>query len=383
MIELDLAGRRHEREGIFGVNAAFDGMTTEGNVLLAITKLLTEGHANLFLNDIDAGNHLGHRVFDLNTRIHLDEIKLAVLVEKFEGSRTTVTNLAAGFGTTLANTRNETGRNMRRRCLFDHLLMATLHRAISLTKVNRILVLVGKHLNFNMAWIFEELFHVDRRIAEELPGFLARHGNGVDQRRLGMDDTHATTATTARRLDNDRIADLAGDLDHFLGVFRQGTIRTRHAGNASGLHRVLGGHFIAHQTNCFRTRPDEHEAGSLDALGKIGVLGQETVTRMDGLGVGHFSSRNDGRHIQVALRRRCRADTDGLISQLDVLGLAVGFGVNHHRLDTQFAAGALNPERDLAPVRNQDFFEHFRGLSRSRTAAHQIQPARRCPRESP
>jgi hypothetical protein len=35
-------------------------------------------------------------------------------------------------------------------------------------------------------------------------------------------------------------------------------------------------------------RADEDEAALLDALGEVGVLGQEAVAGVDGLGVGHL-----------------------------------------------------------------------------------------------
>ena len=69
---------------------------------------------------------------------------------------------------------------------------------------------------------------------------------------------------------------------------------------------------------------------------------------MDGLRIRHFGGGNDRRHVQVALCRCCRADADGFVRELHILGFAVGFRVNNHRFDAQFAAGALDAEGDLA-----------------------------------
>ncbi|MPM88124.1 hypothetical protein SDC9_135225 [bioreactor metagenome] len=79
---------------------------------------------------------------------------------------------------------------------------------------------------------------------------------------------------------------------------------------------------------------------------------------MDGFRIGHLGSRDDGRHVEVGQRGRSRTDTDGLVGQLDVLGITVGFGVHHHRLDTQLTASALDAQGDLAPVGNQNFLKH-------------------------
>ena len=79
---------------------------------------------------------------------------------------------------------------------------------------------------------------------------------------------------------------------------------------------------------------------------------------MDGLSVGHFCRRNDGGHVQVAEGRGCRANAHRLFGQLHIFGLAIGFGVNHHRFYTQFFASTLNSQRDFATVGDQDFFKH-------------------------
>ena len=85
---------------------------------------------------------------------------------------------------------------------------------------------------------------------------------------------------------------------------------------------------------------------------------------MDSLGIGHLCSGNDGRNVQVTERRSSRADTDRLVGQLNVLGIAVSLGVHDHGLDAQLAASTLHAQRNLAPVGNKDFFKHGRTLSR-------------------
>ena len=79
---------------------------------------------------------------------------------------------------------------------------------------------------------------------------------------------------------------------------------------------------------------------------------------MDRLGIGDFSRRNDGGHIEIALGRRGGADAYRLVGEFDVFGFSVGFGIDHYRFDAEFAASALHAQGDLASVGNQDFFEH-------------------------
>ena len=67
--ERDLAGRWYEREGIFGVDAAFDRMAL--NVMsFWRSAAFAGGDADLFLDDIDAGDRLGDRMFD-RTRVFI------------------------------------------------------------------------------------------------------------------------------------------------------------------------------------------------------------------------------------------------------------------------------------------------------------------------
>ena len=65
---------------MLGVDAAFDRMAEKTDVFLLQRQRRTGGDADLFGDEIDAGDRLGHGMLDLNARVHLDEIKAAVLV---------------------------------------------------------------------------------------------------------------------------------------------------------------------------------------------------------------------------------------------------------------------------------------------------------------
>ena len=181
-----------------------------------------------------------------------------------------------------------------------------------------------------------------------------------------MHDAHAAPAAAARGLDDHRIADRPRHaLDRLLRVVGQRAFRAGHAGHARLDHRLLGRDLVAHDADRLGRRADEGEAALLDALGEVGVLRQEAVAGVDRLGVGHLGGGDDRRHVEVALRRGGRADADRLVGELDVLRVAVGLGIDDHRLDAQFAAGALDAQGDLAPVGDQDLLEHLSAPGRS------------------
>src|SRR5207245_8667791 len=91
---------------------------------------------------------------------------LIFFIEEFECTGAAIADLAARFGGALADSQYRTGRDARRARFLDDFLMAALHRAIALEQVDRVLVLVGKHLDLDMARIGEKLFEVDGRVAE-------------------------------------------------------------------------------------------------------------------------------------------------------------------------------------------------------------------------
>ncbi|MDT4844570.1 hypothetical protein FQZ97_785360 [compost metagenome] len=209
-----------------------------------------------------------------------------------------------------------------------------------------------------MARVLEKLLHVHLGVAESGPGLGLGGLHRVQQRRLGVHDPHAATATTASRLDDDGITHRLGgalDDDRIVG---QSAVRARHARHAGADHGLLGRNLVAHQANRLGRRADEGEPALLDPLGEIGVLRQEAVAGVNGFGVGHLGRGDDGGHAEVALPRSRRPDTDRLIRQAHILGIAIGFGIDHHRLDAHLTASALDPQGNFTPVGDQDFFEH-------------------------
>ena len=73
-----LAGGWAKSSRVFGVDTAFDRVPADHHVFLSDREPLASRHRELLFNNVDPGDHLGHRMFDLHTRIHFDEIELAV-----------------------------------------------------------------------------------------------------------------------------------------------------------------------------------------------------------------------------------------------------------------------------------------------------------------
>ena len=139
-----------------------------------------------------------------------------------------------------------------------------------------------------------------------------------------MHHSHPSAAATARRFDDDGIADAFGRSPNDNGVVRQLALGARDARHARFDHGLLGRDLVAHNANRFRRRTNELETAFFDPLGKVCVFTQEAVARVNGFCIGHFGSRNDGWHVEVTETRGCGADTNGLFSQLHIFGFAIG-----------------------------------------------------------
>src|SRR3954471_21004573 len=288
-----LARRRREAVRVFGVDAAFNGMATQHDVLLPQPQLLAGSDVDLLLHDVHARDHLGNGVLDLDARVHLDEKELALLVQEFERARAAIADLLARVDAALADLLAQLVRQVGGRRLLHHLLVPSLQRAVALAEVDGVLLPVTENLDLDMPRLLEVALEVDHRIGERSLRFAACHVDGVEQRRLGMHDAHAAAAAAAGCLDDHGIADLAGDAHDLLRIVRQRALGAGHGRHTRLGHRLLGADLVAHQPYVFWMRADEDKARALDFLGEVGVLRKEPVARMDGLRVGDFSGTDD------------------------------------------------------------------------------------------
>ena len=107
-----------------------------------------------------------------------------------------------------------------------------------------------------------------------------------------------------------------------------------------------------------------------DNFRKTRIFRQEAITGMDSIGVSDFTSCDDCRDIQIAIRRAIRANADRFVCEFDMHGVSVSFGMDGDSGNAHFFAGAMNTQCNLAAIGDEDFFEqalvlgicHFSGL---------------------
>ena len=117
----------------------------------------------MFAHQIETGHQLSYRVLDLQTRIHLEKIKITrgVREQKLNGAGA---NVVYGFrdpDCDFTHSFAQLGVVNRRRAFFDYFLMATLNRTLALTKVHVIALLVRNDLNLNVSRLLNYFFQID------------------------------------------------------------------------------------------------------------------------------------------------------------------------------------------------------------------------------
>jgi hypothetical protein len=148
-----------------------------------------------------------------------------------------------------------------------------------------------------------------------------------------------------------------------LDLFRRLEIGDRPlgAGNerqAERLRRHLRLDLVAHEPDMLGARTDEGDFMLFEDFGEAGILGEEAVARMHGVGAGDLAGRDDLGNVEIAVLRRRAADAHALIGKPHMHGVGVGRGVHRNSGDTELLAGTFDAKRDLSPVGDQDLVEH-------------------------
>src|SRR6185295_12699637 len=104
----------------------------KANVLLRDREVAAARDTDLLQDEIDLGDHLGHRMLDLDAGVHLDEIEFSVLEQELDRADAEIAKVAHrlgdGFADLVALARVEGGRG----ALLPDLLVAALQRAVAL-----------------------------------------------------------------------------------------------------------------------------------------------------------------------------------------------------------------------------------------------------------
>src|ERR1051325_9722805 len=146
------------------------------------------GDPDLLAHQIEAGDRLGHRMLDLEARVHLDEVELAGLPEELDRAGAAIAHLRHRPGDDPAHPVALLGRDHRRGRFLEDLLMAALKRAVALAEMDRIALAVAEDLELDVARIAEILLDIDGVVAERA----LRLGARLDRKSTRLNSSHRT-----------------------------------------------------------------------------------------------------------------------------------------------------------------------------------------------
>ncbi len=331
---------------VFCVQPGLDGVAARRRWLGV--EVAAVGDVQLQPDEVEAGGGLGDRVLDLQSGVHLEKEEVAVVVgHEFDRARAGVPDRgrsqSRGVEQLVPHARNAFDQWRRR--LFDDLLMPPLNRAFAFADGPHGAVLVGEHLNLHVVAGGQIALAEDGGVTERGLRFAACR---LDLRwQLGQfaHHAHAAAAAARRRLDQHRQLVRR----HCVGVE---FVEHRHA---RGGHHLLGLDLGAHRRHRGNGRPDPRQPRVQHGSGEIGVLGEESVAGVDGVGAGRPSRRDQLRAVQVPVAALQAYPRIGLC---DVRRAGVRVGVHGDRADAETSAGGEYPAGDLAPVGDQYSCDH-------------------------
>ena len=342
---------------LHGKAVARDGLLL-GQGEFGSVQACSRRNEDLRAHEVDAGDLFGHGVLDLNARVHLDEEPLVavVVVEELNRACVVVTDAPGDFDRRVAEVGADFVRQIDRRGDLDNFLVAALHRAVALVQVKHFAVRITEDLHFDVLGPRDVFFEKDGRIAEGASGLVA----GLIKKRREIaflaHHAHAAPAATEGRFDDERETDFLGDFDG-LGAVVDRFFRAGEDRNAEFDGQGAGRGFVAHHFEQFRPRADEGDAGFPAGTGKVGVLGEKSVARMDHVHTAITGQSDDALDIEVGTDRPlAAADHVGLVGFEAVDGEAVFLRVNRDGPHVQLVGRPENTDSDLAAVGHEQGF---------------------------
>ena len=280
----DAARAGQEAAGrVLGVDAELEGVAPRGRVL-GEGDGLARGDAELLGDQVDAGGFLGDRVLDLQAGVDLQEGDQPVRGHQvLDGSGAVVAGLAAdGLGRGVDGGALLVAQERRGR-LLDELLVAALQRAVAGADDHDVAVRVGQDLGLDVARLVQEAFHVAFAAAEGHGGLAHRGFEGVVDFLEAAHDLDAAPAAAEGRLDGHRQAEFLGE-GADLGARGHGSVGARHQRGVGAHGDLACGDLVAQGADRVRGGADPGQSGVHDGLREVGVLGQEAVARVHGVG---------------------------------------------------------------------------------------------------
>ena len=103
----DTARRGRELIGVFCIHAAFNRMSAHHDLALGERKFLASGDHDLGTHNINTSYQLCDRMLHLHARVHFNEVKLAILIQKLKGPGAPIADFFACRHATVTDSLNQ------------------------------------------------------------------------------------------------------------------------------------------------------------------------------------------------------------------------------------------------------------------------------------
>ena len=235
-------------------------------------------------HEVDPGHHLGHRMLDLDARVHLDEEEVArlVVVEIFEGSGAAIADRFRQRAPPRRRASRRSGVEDRRRALPPRPSAGGAAASIRARRDGR-----RRRRRRGSA----PRCAGRARPASRYRGRRRRRRPWPRRCACGISRSNSARswATRMPRPPPPAAALIITGKPVRSTAFRASPsvdhpVAAGHGRHAGPCRRLPRGDLVAHQADGGAVRADEDEARRLDRVGEVGVLGQETVAGMDGVG---------------------------------------------------------------------------------------------------
>ena len=265
---------------IFSVEPHLDGVTAAASTsCCARPSASPRATRKLQRHQIKASHHFRDGMLDLQASVHFQEIERAGLIQQeLDRPGADIADGACGLDCSRSHSLAQLRRHGRAGRFLDHLLVATLDRAVPFAEMDHSAVAVRKYLDLDVPRPDDGFLKNEIAIAKgvlRLGSCCLERGGKIPGL---LDQPHAAPAAAGCGLDHDGIADLCGRVGECLLRLILALI-AGHAGHACLDHPALGARLVAHDVNGVRRRPDKCEAGFLHCFREPGVLGEEARSR--------------------------------------------------------------------------------------------------------
>ncbi len=181
-------------KGVFGIDAAFDGVIAHADVALREPQRLTHGDGDLKFDDVQSRDFRGNGMLDLDAFVDFQEVEIALFIdEEFDGAGIGV---MGGFGDADGSLAHFLAKVLefcldeRGGRLFDQFLVAPLDGTIALAQMNNIAPAVAEDLKLNVVAVLDVSLNVNAGISEGLFCLAPRGVITFHERNVVMERAH-------------------------------------------------------------------------------------------------------------------------------------------------------------------------------------------------